>query len=70
MTVALVQGDVPGVGLDFQGEREQVLRNHVDATHRLAADVRAGDVAAAGPGHLAGERLRHRPVPRPAAPAR
>ena len=45
VTVALVQGDVPGVGLDFQGEREQVLRNHVDATHRLAADVRAGDVA-------------------------
>ena len=45
VTVALVQGDVPGVGLDFQGEREQVLRNHVDATHRLAEDVRAGDVA-------------------------
>jgi apolipoprotein N-acyltransferase len=46
VTVALVQGNVPGVGLDFQGEREQVLRNHVDATHRLAADVRAGKVAA------------------------
>jgi apolipoprotein N-acyltransferase len=46
VTVALVQGDVPGVGLDFQGEREQVLRNHVDATHRLAADVRSGEVAA------------------------
>ncbi len=46
VTVALVQGDVPGVGLDFQGEREQVLRNHVDATRRLAADVRAGRVAA------------------------
>ena len=65
VTVALVQGDVPGVGLDFQGEREQVLRNHVDATHRLAADVRAGDVAQPGPGDLAGERLGHRPVPRP-----
>jgi apolipoprotein N-acyltransferase len=46
VTVALVQGNVPGVGLDFQGEREQVLRNHVEATHRLAADVRAGKVAA------------------------
>ncbi len=46
VTVALVQGNVPGVGLDFQGEREQVLRNHVVATHRLAADVRAGTVPA------------------------
>ncbi len=46
VTVALVQGNVPGVGLDFQGEREQVLRNHVAATQRLAADVRAGRVAA------------------------
>jgi apolipoprotein N-acyltransferase len=44
VTVALVQGNVPGVGMDPFGEREQVLRNHVDATHRLAADVRAGRV--------------------------
>ena len=42
VTVALVQGGVPGVGMDFAGEREQVLRNHVEATRRLAADVRAG----------------------------
>ncbi len=46
VTVALVQGGVPGVGMDFLGEREQVLRNHVDATHRLAAAVRAGGTAA------------------------
>ena len=46
VTVALVQGNVPGVGMHPFGEREQVLRNHVDATHRLAADVRAGRVAA------------------------
>ncbi|HEX7189644.1 MAG TPA: apolipoprotein N-acyltransferase [Actinomycetes bacterium] len=46
VTVALVQGGVPGVGMDFLGEREQVLRNHVDATHRLADAVRAGDTAA------------------------
>jgi apolipoprotein N-acyltransferase len=46
VTVALVQGGVPGEGMDFLGEREQVLRNHVDATHRLADDVRAGRVAA------------------------
>ncbi len=44
VTVALVQGNVPGVGMKPFGEREQVLRNHVDATHRLAADVRAGRV--------------------------
>lgn len=42
--VALVQGGVPGSGMDFEGEREQVLRNHVDATTRLADDVRAGRV--------------------------
>ena len=46
VTVALVQGGVPGAGMDFLGEREQVLRNHVDATHELADDVRAGRVAA------------------------
>jgi apolipoprotein N-acyltransferase len=44
VTVALVQGNVPGVGMEPFGEREQVLRNHVDATHRLAADIRAGRV--------------------------
>ena len=42
VTVAVVQGGVPGVGMDFLGEREQVLRNHVDATHHLAEEVRAG----------------------------
>ena len=44
VTVALVQGGVPGTGMTPFGEREQVLRNHVDATHELAADVRAGRV--------------------------
>jgi apolipoprotein N-acyltransferase len=44
VTVALVQGNVPGVGMEPFGAREQVLRNHVDATHRLAVDVRAGRV--------------------------
>ena len=68
--VAVVQGNVPEAGLDFNGEREQVLRNHVEATDPLAADVRAGEVAQARPGDLAGERLRHRPVPRPVAPVR
>jgi apolipoprotein N-acyltransferase len=45
VTVAVVQGNVPRAGLDFLGQREQVLDNHATATHRLAADVRAGKVA-------------------------
>jgi apolipoprotein N-acyltransferase len=41
-TAAVVQGNVPQPGLDFQGEREQVLRNHAAATQRLASGVAAG----------------------------
>ena len=44
--VALVQGDVPRLGLDAYAQRAAVLRAHVAATHRLAADVRAGRVRA------------------------
>lgn len=42
VTAAVVQGNVPRTGLDFFGQREAVLRNHVDATRRLAGLVRAG----------------------------
>jgi len=42
VTVAVVQGNVPRLGLDFNAQRQAVLRNHVDATARLAADVTAG----------------------------
>jgi apolipoprotein N-acyltransferase len=42
VTVAVVQGNVPRAGLDFLGQREAVLRNHVQATQQLAADVQAG----------------------------
>ncbi|HEX6755658.1 MAG TPA: apolipoprotein N-acyltransferase, partial [Mycobacteriales bacterium] len=42
VTVAVVQGNVPRLGLDFNAQREAVLRNHADATTRLAADVAAG----------------------------
>jgi apolipoprotein N-acyltransferase len=45
-TVAIVQGNVPAAGLEFNAERERVLRNHVAATHQLARQVRAGTVAA------------------------
>ena len=41
-TVAIVQGNVPRLGLDFNAQRRAVLDNHVNATLRLAADVRAG----------------------------
>ena len=65
VTVAAVQGDVPGVGLDAFSERRAVLDNHVNATLDLAARVDAGDAPRTRPGRLAGELLRHRPVRRP-----
>jgi apolipoprotein N-acyltransferase len=40
--VAVVQGNVPRLGLDFNAQRAAVLSNHVAATRQLAADVRAG----------------------------
>lgn len=45
VTVAVVQGNVPRLGLDFLGQRKAVLDNHVRATHELAARVRAGRLA-------------------------
>ncbi|WP_396449553.1 apolipoprotein N-acyltransferase [Actinomadura sp.] len=44
VTVAVIQGNVPRLGLDFLGQRKAVLDNHVKATHELAAKVRAGQV--------------------------
>ncbi len=45
VTVAIIQGNVPRSGLDFLGQREAVLDNHARETHKLAAEVRAGQVA-------------------------
>jgi len=45
-TVAVVQGNVPRLGLDFNAQREQVLRNHVTATLELAAQAERGELAA------------------------
>ncbi|MCT7660052.1 apolipoprotein N-acyltransferase [Mycobacterium sp. CPCC 205710] len=42
ITVAVVQGNVPRLGLDFNAQRRAVLDNHVRETLRLAEDVRAG----------------------------
>ncbi|MCU1674349.1 MAG: apolipoprotein N-acyltransferase, partial [Frankiales bacterium] len=44
VTVAVVQGNVPRLGLDAFSQRAAVLDNHANATHDLAADVRAGRV--------------------------
>jgi apolipoprotein N-acyltransferase len=40
--VAIVQGNVPRLGLDFNAQRRAVLDNHVSATLALADHVRAG----------------------------
>ncbi|WP_431896642.1 apolipoprotein N-acyltransferase [Micromonospora haikouensis] len=40
--VAVVQGNVPRLGLDFNAQRQAVLNNHVQATLDLAAQVAAG----------------------------
>ncbi|MEO3781097.1 apolipoprotein N-acyltransferase [Micromonospora sp. B11E3] len=42
VTVAVVQGNVPRLGLDFNAQRRAVLDNHVRATLDLAAQVAAG----------------------------
>jgi apolipoprotein N-acyltransferase len=42
VTVAVVQGNVPRLGLDAFAQRAAVLDNHAAATHELAAAVRAG----------------------------
>ncbi|SDO06081.1 apolipoprotein N-acyltransferase [Klenkia soli] len=44
-TVAVVQGNVPRAGLDFNEQRRAVLDNHVSETQALAARVAAGDAA-------------------------
>ncbi|WBB57543.1 apolipoprotein N-acyltransferase [Verrucosispora sp. WMMD573] len=42
VTVAIVQGNVPRLGLDFNAQRQAVLDNHVEATIALAGEVDAG----------------------------
>jgi apolipoprotein N-acyltransferase len=44
VTVAVVQGNVPRLGLEFNEQRRQVLDNHVKATIELADRVKAGQV--------------------------
>ncbi|MFI9612793.1 apolipoprotein N-acyltransferase [Streptomyces sp. NPDC052023] len=44
-TVAVIQGNVPRAGLDFNSQRRAVLDYHARETERLAAEVEAGRVA-------------------------
>ncbi|MFD5624690.1 apolipoprotein N-acyltransferase [Streptomyces sp. NPDC127072] len=44
-TVAVIQGNVPRAGLEFNAQRRAVLDYHARETERLAAEVRAGKVA-------------------------
>ena len=60
VTVAVVQGNVPRLGLEFNEQRKAVLDNHVDATIDLAAAGGGGSGDPAGPGGVAGERLGYR----------
>ncbi|MFF4369730.1 apolipoprotein N-acyltransferase [Streptomyces sp. NPDC001594] len=39
---AVIQGNVPRAGFDFNAQRRQVLDNHANRTIQLAEDVRAG----------------------------
>ncbi|MEY9490266.1 apolipoprotein N-acyltransferase [Streptomyces calvus] len=42
VTVAVIQGNVPRLGLDFNSQRRAVLDHHARETERLAAEVAAG----------------------------
>jgi len=44
-TVAVVQGNVPRAGLEFNAQRRAVLDNHAQQTRTLAAAVARGDAA-------------------------
>jgi apolipoprotein N-acyltransferase len=44
-TIAVVQGGLPNLALEFESRAEQVLDNHVNQTLKLAAEVKAGTVA-------------------------
>ncbi|MET9385613.1 apolipoprotein N-acyltransferase [Streptomyces sp. NPDC002928] len=43
-TVAVIQGNVPRLGLEFNAQRRAVLDYHARETERLAAEVKAGKV--------------------------
>ena len=44
LTIAVIQGGLPDLGLQFESRAEQVLDNHVRLTMQLATDINAGRV--------------------------
>jgi apolipoprotein N-acyltransferase len=44
LPIAVVQGNVPRLGLDFDAQRAAVLNNHVQGTLRLAEQIQSGQV--------------------------
>lgn len=44
LSIAVIQGNVPRAGLDFNAQRRAVLDNHVQRTRELTERVRAGEV--------------------------
>jgi apolipoprotein N-acyltransferase len=44
LPIAVVQGNVPRLGLDFNAQRAAVLNNHVQGTLQLADKIQAGEV--------------------------
>ncbi|MET9467578.1 apolipoprotein N-acyltransferase [Streptomyces sp. NPDC006544] len=44
VVAAVIQGNVPRAGFDFNAQRRQVLDNHANRTIQLAEDVKAGRV--------------------------
>lgn len=49
ITVAVVQGNVPRAGLDFNAQRRAVLDNHAQRTRQLAADLAADTATGRAP---------------------
>ena len=68
-SVGIVQGNVPGRGIEALGRMRSVTNNHLAETVNLTVKARLGQVAAAGLHPVAGELHRHRPAARRRDPA-
>ena len=64
--VGIVQGNIPGRGIEAMGRARSVTNNHLSETIHLMTKVRLGQAAGAGFPALAGKLDRHRPDSRPA----
>ncbi len=66
--VGIVQGNIPGRGIEAMGRARSVTNNHLSETVDLMTRVRLGQVGPAGLPALAGELHRHRPDRRTRSP--